>query len=124
VRSHGELFRWGIPTRRLEELDEKIRQKRKDRWPQNLSEESESGQPEEIGPLKPDDGFRSQFRVGGGNPPPSPIEILDWGLQHIERSREASLEARQESAMRLQLWSIIVLNVLNVLVNLLVALLK
>ena len=42
-----------------------------------------------------DDVFRSQFRTEK-DALPSSLEVLSWGLQHIERLRKANLEAREE----------------------------
>lgn len=45
--------------------------------------------------LSADDVFRSQFRAEA-DAPRSPIEIIDWGIQHIDRLRKAGVEAREE----------------------------
>jgi hypothetical protein len=80
--------------------------------------ENEALQLEAIEALSIDDVFRSQFRTDE-DAPPSTLEVLDWGLQHIERLRKANLEAREEVIKRWQLWSVIILSIVNIVVTLL-----
>jgi t-SNARE complex subunit (syntaxin) len=68
--------------------------------------------------LSADDVFRSQFRTET-DAPPSSLDVLSWGLQHIERLRKANLEAREEAIKRWQLWSVIILSIVNIVVTLL-----
>jgi hypothetical protein len=85
-------------------------------WIRDL--EDEASQLNAIKALSVDDVFRSQFRTEK-EAPPSTLEILDWGLQYIERLRKANLEAREEAIKRWQLWSVIILSVVNIVVTLL-----
>jgi hypothetical protein len=61
--------------------------------------EDENIRREKIQSLTPDDVFRSQFRAEP-KASRSPIEIIDWGLQHIDRLRKAGSEAREEKAKK------------------------
>lgn len=56
-----------------------------------------------IDALTSDDVFRNQFRVED-KAKKSDLEIIEWGLQHVERLRKADTEHRQESKAR---WSLI-----------------
>lgn len=118
VEERGELFRPKIPLHRLEEWKEKMRLDESNRpaWIRDLS--SEALQLKAIEELSTDDVFRSQFRAGK-NAPASPLATIDWGLQHIERLRKANLEAREEVIKRWQLWSVILLSIVNIVVTIL-----
>lgn len=55
---------------------------------------------EKIEALAAEDAFRNQFRWQA-NAPSAPIEIIEWGLQHIDRLREASIATREERIKKL-----------------------
>jgi hypothetical protein len=118
VEERGELFRPGVPSRRLEEWKTAMQSQvsKRPAWIRDL--EDEVSQLEAIKGLSVDDVFRSQFRTEK-DASPSTLEVLDWGLQHIERLRKANLEAREEVIKRWQLWSVIILSVVNIVVTLL-----
>jgi hypothetical protein len=118
VEERGELFRPGVPPRRLEEWKIAMQSQvsKRPAWIRDL--EDEASQLNAIKALSVDDVFRSQFRTEK-EAPPSTLEILDWGLQYIERLRKANLEAREEAIKRWQLWSVIILSVVNIVVTLL-----
>ncbi|MBG1270342.1 hypothetical protein [Nostoc sp. WHI] len=118
VEERGELFRPGVPSRRLEEwkIAMQLQVSKRPAWIRDL--EDEASQLNAIEALSVDDVFRSQFRTEK-DAPPSTLEILDWGLQHIERRRKANLEAREEVVKRWQLWSVIILSIVNIAVTLL-----
>lgn len=118
VEERGELFRPGVPSRRLEEWKTAMQSQvsKRPAWIRDL--EDEASQLEAIKVLSVDDVFRSQFRTEK-DAPPSTLEVLSWGLQHIERLRKANLEAREEMIKRWQLWSVIILSVVNIAVTLL-----
>jgi hypothetical protein len=63
--------------------------------------ESESTQHRDakINALTAEDGFRSQFRAGE-IAPRSPIEIIEWGLQHVERLRKTDAEAQEQKTKK------------------------
>ena len=118
VEERGELFRPGIPSRRLEEWKAAMQSQvsKRPAWIRDFSDEQ--SQLKIIEALSVDDVFRSQFRTEK-DAPPSTLEIIDWGLQHIERLRKGNLEAREEVIKRWQLWSVILLSVINIVVTLL-----
>ena len=67
---------------------------------------------EVIAELGPRDVFRNQFRAGR-DAPRCGLQVIDWGLQHIERLRKANSDAREEKVRR---WTTIVIPVLSLLV--------
>ena len=120
IQERGELFRPQIPLERLEEWKAEMRSVSKQRpaWVREL--DSETSQLQAIEDLSVDDVFRSQFRIGKGKDAfPSPLTTIDWGLQHIERLRKANLEVREEVIKRWQLWSVILLSIINIVVTML-----
>ncbi|WP_339376162.1 hypothetical protein [Calothrix sp. NIES-2098] len=118
VEERGELFRPGVSSDRLEEWKTAMQSQvnKRPAWIRDLSDEA--SQLRAIEALSGDDVFRSQFRTGK-DARPSTLEIIDWGLQHIERLRKANLEAREEVIKRWQLWSVILLSLINIAVTLL-----
>lgn len=123
VQKRGELFRRRVPPYRLEAWKARIRENpiRRPAWIQNKGDEAL--QLKAIEALTVDDVFRSQFRAGD-EAPRSSMEIIDWGLEHIERLRKSSQEAREEVIKRWQLWSVIILSLINIAVTIAVAILK
>jgi hypothetical protein len=67
--------------------------------------------------------FRSQFRVED-NAPRATLEVIDWGLQHIDRLRKASYEAKDKSAKSWQMWLVFGASLLNIAATIISALLK
>jgi len=65
-----------------------------------------------ISELSPDDVFRSQFRAGA-DAPQSSIEVIDWGLQHIDRLRKAHFDAKETTAKSWQMWLLFAVGILN-----------
>ena len=99
VEERGESFRPGVPSRRLEEWKPAMQSQMSKRpaWIRNL--ENEASQLEAIKVLSVDDVFRSKFSTEK-DALPSSLEVLSWGLQHIERLRKVNLEAREGSALK------------------------
>ncbi len=98
ICSRGEMFRRGVPVRRLETWKQEMRiGKHLPSWIRDI--EAESERQAKIEALTIEDLFRSQFRaeVGAAR---SPIEIIEWGLEHINRLRKAGAEAREEKVRR------------------------
>jgi hypothetical protein len=124
VQKRGELFRNHISLHSLEEWKAVLLANPSSRpsWIHTLGDES--FQKTKIESLTVNDAFQSQFRGASGDPSRSPIEIVDWGLQHIERLRKASLETREESIKRWQLWSVLIISVTNIIITIVVAIFK
>jgi hypothetical protein len=113
VNSRGEMFRKYVTSRRLETWKQELRSgKHLPSWIRDIQDENK--RKATIDALSPADVFRNQFRAGVGAPR-SPIEIIDWGLQHIDRLRKASVEAREERAKR---WSSMWIPILTTIVAL------
>ena len=62
--------------------------------------------------LSPEDVFRSQFRAEY-DAPKSSVEVIDWGLQHIDRLRKASLEYQEQTAKRWEIWLVFLVSILT-----------
>lgn len=99
IASRVELFRHGITTRRLEMWKEEMRNgKHLPSWIRDTDDEEKRATMIEA--LTRDDVFRSQFRSEAGAPRSS-IRVIDWGLQHVDRLRKATVEARDERFRRI-----------------------
>lgn len=121
VRNHGELFRLGMPESRLQRWREDMRAGK--RLPSWIREVAGDERVKLIEALRPDDGFRSQFR-SGDNAPKSEVAVIEWGLSHIERLRKAQGEAREAMAKSWQMWLVFATSLLGVIATIAVALLK
>jgi hypothetical protein len=87
------LFRVGIPEARLDTWKNKMKGTKKfPNWINAL--EDEAAKTKAINDLRTDDVFRNQFRLGD-NAPKCSIEIIDWGLNHIDRLRTSVAQARE-----------------------------
>ncbi len=97
VHSRGELFRRTIPPHRLEVWKQEMLKGK--HLPSLLRDiEDESLRKKKIEALTSSDVFTNQFRVDSSDKAPlTQLEILDWGLKHIDRLREARTEKREES---------------------------
>jgi AAA+ ATPase superfamily predicted ATPase len=76
-----------------------------------------------INGLTVNDVFRSQFRFEE-NAPRAPLQVIDWGLQHVDRLRKASFEAKDKSAKSWQMWLVFGASLLNIVATIISALLK
>src|SRR6266508_2694671 len=115
VRKRPDLFRQGASKSRLENWKNDMRSgKRLPSWIRDI--ENEQDRRARIDLLTTGDMFRSQFRTEA-DAPRSSIEVIDWGLQHIDRLRKARVEALTARYTSWQLWSVIVLGVLNIIVT-------
>jgi hypothetical protein len=93
IKKHLELFRLKAPVFRLEEWKQQLREgKRRPTWLNEI--ESEEKRIEVINALTVNDVFRSQFRTKSTSEPSS-IEVINWGLEHIERLRKVSAEEKE-----------------------------
>lgn len=98
IGGRADLFRHGIPSARLETWKEDMRASR--HLPSWIRDVEAKERTAIIDALTTDDIFRSQFRSEAGAKR-SPIEIIEWGLQHIDRLRKASAEAREQKFRRI-----------------------
>lgn len=94
IQKRSELFRPGVPSWRLDEWKAKLLSPGASlpAWVRVIGSEDE--RKEAIESLTTEDIFRSQFRTKK-DAPQSPIELIDWGLQHIERLRKAKVEENE-----------------------------
>src|SRR5215203_1922782 len=118
VASRPELFRrGGVSDNRFDRWKEKMSNKPRQALPSWLRDmERESDRKDAIEKLTPEHVFRSQFRVKE-DAPPSEIDIIDWGLQHIERIRQARVEASSELATKQQFYLVLAVSILNIIVT-------
>lgn len=94
VASRVELFRPSVSQDRLDRWKEEMRHNRSlPGWISDIPDPAKRAA--QIDALTTDDVFRTQFRAAE-NAPPSSVEIIDWGLQHVDRLRRAGLESREE----------------------------
>jgi hypothetical protein len=149
VLAHRELFRhgvseqrlenWkctrlknlGVPDQRLKDLGCNMSELSKEpkrpppRWITRKAE-NEGKEPEAlIGEVEEGDVFRSQFRIDPrkANDLP-PIEIIQWGLEYLDRRRKARLEAREATAKSWQIWLVFGVGLLNIIVAFFAALIS
>jgi hypothetical protein len=102
VRSRPELFRLGATQHRIDQWkSELLAGKSLPAWIRDIADTRE--RQATIEKLGPEDVFRSQFRAHA-NVERSPIEIIKWGLEHLDRLRKAKVEANDSSAKKWQMW--------------------
>jgi len=122
LQSRGDLFRPGVTAARLAAWKANmIAGHHLPTWIRNIRGEEERRRT--IDGLKVHDVFRSQFRVEDGAPKSS-LEVIDWGLRHIDRLRKATFEARDTTAKGWQMWLVFVTSLLSIVATISVALLK
>ncbi len=118
VQARGELFRPRVLQSRLEKWQRDMLSGRQlPSWIRD--KEDEADRKRTIESLTPEHVFRSQFRAEQGAPP-TEIQIIDWGLQHLDRLRKANLEASQSTATRQQMYIVFMLGALNIAATILV----
>jgi hypothetical protein len=122
IQSRGELFRRGVPASRLDEWKDEMHNGRHlPIWVKEIEDVSKRNMA--IENLTINDVFRSQFRTGKDSPK-SEIEIINWGLEHIDRLRKASVDAREQSAKRWEIWIVLGIGIINIIVTVIFAVLK
>ncbi|MGC2237894.1 MAG: hypothetical protein WA584_17165 [Pyrinomonadaceae bacterium] len=93
IKRHRELFRLKAPRFRLEQWKKQLYAGKKlPAWLtdiENIEERKKA-----IESLTTEDVFRSQFRTKADSEASS-IEIINWGLEHIERLRKAKIETKE-----------------------------
>ena len=122
VRLHPELFRPGIPSKELE-MQQAIWKADPSKRPAWIlkSIDSEDGRLAKIDSLSTNDVFRSQFRIAE-QAPQSPVTIIDWGLLHIERLRNAQHQSLERTAKDKEVRWILLLTGANLVVTIIAAL--
>jgi len=122
IRRRGDLFRQGVSADRLADWKEQLRGgKQLPSWIREIPDETLRRR--KIDGLTTSDVFRCQFRATDGAPQAT-IQVIDWGLQHIDRLRKASSEAREKSAKSWQMWLVFGIGILNIAATIVAAILK
>lgn len=113
IRSRPELFRPGCTESRINTLKSELSVGRSlPGWLTAIPNKVERSAA--IEKLNTDDVFRSQFRAHA-NAERSPIEIIKWGLEHLDRLRRAKAEAKDATAKRWQMWLVFWVSIAGVL---------
>lgn len=122
IQRRGDLFRRGVSEDRLSGWKDTMRAGRHlPSWIRDIQEDDLRRRT--IDELSAQDVFRSQFRVEDRAPKAS-LEVIDWGLRHIDRLRKASFEARDTSAKSWQMWLVFAVSLLSIAATVTAALLK
>lgn len=121
VKKRTDLFRLRIPPSQLAAWKEEMKQNR--RLPVWIAALRGQERLDAIDRISGDDGFRSQFRTEN-RAPRSDLEILKWGLAHIESLRKAHYDAREGAAKSWQMWLVFGIGVLNIATTIGVAMSK
>lgn len=112
IESRRELFRTNVPSTRIEEWKKQMLQgKRLPAWIRLYKNDERT---KKINSLTTTDCFRCQFRTEN-RAAKAPLEIIDWGLKHIDRLRKAEFETND---FKIKKWT----NIWIPLVSLIVAL--
>ncbi len=115
IRSRRELFREGVSASRLHLWKQDMRAgKHLPSWIREIPDDD--ARQKTIDSLRSEDVFRSQFRTRK-NAPQASIELIDWGLQHLDRLRKASLDARVQNAKRWEIWVVFAMALVNIIVT-------
>lgn len=113
IKIHGELFRQKASDKAL--TDWKNQMSLGKHLPSWIKSLPESEKQNAINTLTTDDIFRSQFRAKSSSPA-SDISIINWGLEHIERTRKATTEQNQEKYKKLTtFWIPILTTIISIL---------
>jgi hypothetical protein len=119
VLKRRELFRPGAPPGELEDWQASMRNgSRLPTWIKLIDEGPKRSAA--IDGFSQKDVFRSQFRANRGAPK-SQVEIVSWGLEHIDRLRKSRIAARDASVKSWQMWLVFGIGVANILATIAVA---
>lgn len=119
ILSRGELFRKGVPDERLQGWKDEMRTGyHLPGWIKDISDDAEINKT--IRNITAEDVFSSQFRAGS-DAPKSPIEIITWGLEHIDRLRIASKDYREQSAKSWEIWLVFGVGILSIIATVVAA---
>jgi hypothetical protein len=116
VLRRRELFRPGAPPGELEEWQASMRNgSRLPTWIKLIDDGPKRSAA--IDGISQKDVFRSQFRASKGAPK-SQVEVVSWGLEHIDRLRKSKIAARDASAKGWQMWLVFCVGVANIIATL------
>jgi len=119
VHKRRELFRLGAPPGDLEDWKNAMRRgSRRPRWIKAMPDEAK--RLEEIDKFSDDTVFRSQFRVNRGSAP-SQVEVVTWGLEHLDRIRKGRIASREASVKSWQMWLVFGVGVANIVATVIAA---
>lgn len=122
ILKRRELFRPGAPPDELEEWQSSMRKgSRLPTWIALI--EDHSKRVNIIDSLSQKDVFRSQFRPNRGSPK-SGVEVLGWGLEHIDRIRKSKVASQEASAKSWQMWLVFFIGLANIIATIAVAVVK
>ena len=117
VGSRRELFRPGVREVRLNSWKDGLKAGRNlSGWMLEITDTEERKQVIEA--LSSKDVFRNQFRIED-TAPKCPIEVISWGLDHLDLLRKSAATAREE---KIKKWGTVILPLTAILVSLSVAL--
>lgn len=116
VLKRRELFRPGAPPGELESWKADMRNgARIPKWIALIKDPAKRGST--IEDLSAEDVFRSQFRIGL-RAPVSQIQVVTWGLEHLDRIRKGRIASREASAKSWQMWLVFAVAVANIIISL------
>jgi hypothetical protein len=118
VASRPELFRLRAPRGSLRAWKETWTSARGPSWLKAIP-----AGPERLAAtdkLREDDCFRSQFRADDGAER-SNLEVIEWGLKHIERTRAAKVGTDESVAKTWQMMLAIAISILGIVAQLVIA---
>lgn len=122
ILKRRELFRPGAPPGELEDWQSSMR--KGDRLPNWIKLiKDDSLRLRTIDGLSQMDVFRSQFRPNRDSPK-SEVEVLSWGLDHIDRIRKSKVASQEASAKSWQMWLVFLVGVANIVATIAVAVVK
>jgi hypothetical protein len=119
VASRREMFRPGVSEKRLAAWKDKLRLgKSRAAWVLEIGDVER--QNSAIDAISTRDVFRNQFRVNADAPKCS-VEIINWGLNHLDLIRKSGATFRDERQRR---WGAVVLPTVAILSTLLISLIS
>lgn len=119
VLKRRELFRPGSSSGELDEWKDAMRKgSRLPSWIKGIPTDAE--RLSAVDRLNADDVFRSQFRTPRGSPK-SQVEIVNWGLEHIDRLRKSKIASREANAKKWQMLWVGIVGLLNIITTIWVA---
>jgi hypothetical protein len=122
VCSRPELFRLGVPAGRLANWKERMRAGPEGpSWLKSVTGAEKRAAA--IESLSVNDCFRSQFRAEDAAPRSS-LEIIEWGLSHIDRVRNSIVAWDEGIAKSWHMWLTMSLTLVSIIAQVLIAALK